>query len=282
MSGIQQLTAEAFPGYAQEVARENFLRATACLGLTETVCGIEVLPLNAEHARHLALVRSPFLLRGVTAEQLYDLSGLETHVALCLWIVSPHFRPGQKNRLTTRCRRWADRLTGHLFENQREKFDRVQRPRILQQPAMAALRELIAYFADAFLDAPEPEDGPGKSYYADEVALTLALHHTFALPVDFWERHWLRNCVRRFTGRPSPLQVPYKLVFQLLKAERRFRDPDALLKNPSDALLAAGLSALNARDRRQREYERELLATTFTGTNPPPTVPDLSGKEYEA
>ena len=49
-----------FPGYAAAVERENLVRAAACLGLPEMVCGVECAPMTVEHSRLLALARSPF------------------------------------------------------------------------------------------------------------------------------------------------------------------------------------------------------------------------------
>lgn len=83
------------PGYKEAVERENALRESAALGITETICGIEVLPLNVKHLILLEGCDSPFFSGGAPEA---------TDIGKFFWIVSPRYsrRPGLRCRLLMR------------------------------------------------------------------------------------------------------------------------------------------------------------------------------------
>lgn len=249
-----RLSQADFPGYAEAVARERLIRATACLGGQELICGIDVMPLTSRHIRWLAFVNSPFLLRGVSLDELCAKPDIDRDIMLFLWLVSPLFKSGairRRNRFYKR----SFKVIGKLAVN-------------------IVVKEIVDYIDEAYLDAGQPS-GEEKSYYAFEVSIVTSLHRTYGLPIDFWETGWLRNLVRCVTGKPSPLDVPLKIFWQLQKAERRHNDPDFPLSNASCKVLADGLTRIN----RLNEYLHDL-AKMPCSVPESPMPRDLSGSEY--
>jgi len=217
-----------FPGYAAAVERENLVRAAACLGLPEMVCGVECAPMTVEHSRLLALARSPFLLRGIGVPGLVAKPGVETDVLTALWIISPRWRASGRAR--------------DAFLRSKPVRNLMRLP--IDQPVAA----LLNYVDEAYIDAP-PGDGESKSYYAFEISVAVEMSRAFGLPLDFWNRHPVRDFVRWLTGKPSPLKVPLKILFQLRKAQRHTDHPEAIQHNASDKILADGVAAMNERDK---------------------------------
>lgn len=71
------------PGYADAIDRETRGRDIAFLGLTEFICGIEVLPFSPYHFLRLSLVGCPFVCGGIPEPE---------DVSRFLWVVSPKFK----------------------------------------------------------------------------------------------------------------------------------------------------------------------------------------------
>ena len=234
-TGARPFVAADFPGYAEAVARENTIRAAACLGVNEKICGLEVRPLTAWLYRWLALVRSPFLIPGMTAGALVEKPEIVNDVMAFLWIVSPMFVPGARQR-----ERWWQRRTA------RDRFNMAFAP-ILQQRVDDVCREILEYVDEAFVDAGAPDPGGDKNYFAFEVEIADELHRHYGYRVDFW---------RAPADGMNPVHVPLKLIFQFRK--RRRQAAGDVLWNGSDEYLSKGLAAMNARDRRLREYEMEM------------------------
>lgn len=236
--GVQDLTPADFPGYAAAVARENLVRAAACLGLPESICGLEVMSMNIEHVRLLAMVRSPFLMRGIGAQRLCGKPGIETDVLTALWVLSPRWRPSGRAR---------------------DRFLKSKPVRaIMRLPIDKPVAALLNYVDEAYIDSPAGGDDL-KSYFAFEIPVAIEMSRAFGLPLDFWNKHPVRNFIRWVTGKPSPLRVPLKILFQIRKAQRQMDDPKAIMHNASDKLLADGLAAMNQRDKRTMDYEREMM-----------------------
>lgn len=125
------------PGWREAVERENAVRDESFLGLTETLCGIEVLPLSAYHFLILEAVHSPFVCGGVPNE---------VDIARFLWIVSPQFRP-----TTTR----ADRKLRDKFIRRLSNLDWEQ-----------SVKAITTYTEDAFQDSPGSRGGSQASYWS--------------------------------------------------------------------------------------------------------------------
>ena len=229
--GAIQLSPADFPGYVEAVARENNVRAAACLGLTERICGVEVLPLTARMVRLLAVCNSPHLMRSIKPEVLATRPGIHADAVAFLWIVSPKFKAGN---LKARAR--FLKSIRHVYK----------------LPMDVVCKEIAEYLDEAYLDAGHP-DITEKSYYAFEISIVNGLHRAWGLPVDFWENHWLRNLIRRFSGKPCPLDVPLKIIWQNQKEQARHANAQTTLSNESDKKLADGLAALNQKMKDQTD-----------------------------
>jgi hypothetical protein len=222
-----------FPGYAEQAARERRIRAAACFGLNETICGFEVKPLCAAHVSYLTLIRSPFL-SAFTAEQLCDpvagRPGLLPDILTFLWIVSPQYKEGSKARKS----RWQRKTPRDRFN---EAF-----ASLVNLPALDVVKEILSYVEESFIDCGEGEPG-AKSFFADEISIALEMaKHGYRL--DFWNK----SC----PAEKNPLLVPLKIVFQLRKARQAMEHGTEGLENKSDKMIAAGLPALGERLRSQK------------------------------
>lgn len=225
------LTESDFPGYTEAVARENISRAAACLGVPETICGVDVKSLTGRHIRLLCIAGSPFLLRDVTANELCNNPIIDVHVMTFLWILSPKFCASQRKR-------------NRFFKSIRH---------VAKMKVNDVVKQIMDYVTEAYFD--ESKGDEKKSFYSFEIGIVQNLHRSWGLPVDMWENHWLRNMIRRFSGKPNPLDVPIKILFQLQKAERRAADPACILSNYSEEFLRKGLQRIND----LHQYEHDLL-----------------------
>ncbi len=127
------------PGYREAVEHEATIREAAFLPVTESVCGINVLPFTPAHYSMLECANSPFVSGGVPMPE---------DVALFLWCVSPDYAPRASFR------RW--------------RF--VRRARRLDYGASVAA--IHGYLDDAFGDAPGVKSGQmAASYYSGTAAL---------------------------------------------------------------------------------------------------------------
>ena len=236
------------PGYREAVARENLIRVTACLNLTETICGFEVKALTPYHLRFLSLVNSPFLIEGMTAEELINKPGINDNIIGFLWVVSPFYQTGCRSRieslkgrmknifwriesrLGTRQRNWLlNRLVGP--KTNRDKFNDIYSPLVIQD-AVKVCKVILDYVDDAFIDH-EPSGIGGKSYFCQEMVFAYELHKIFpqAFRIDFWNDE---------PRSSNPSHVPLKLIFQLRKAHRAASDAEAVLSNKSEKVLVDG------------------------------------------
>jgi len=222
-TGARPFRAEDFPGYVEAVTREQTVRGVACLGLPEKICGLEVLPLTSFHCRWLSLIRSPFLLPGVTVDALAAKPGIVDDVMAFLWIISPQFQPG----VTSRAHWWQRRTA-------RDQFNRAFSP-ILKHRVDNVCREILEYVEETYLDF-EPGPGETKSYFADEIAIAHELHEAYGFRVDFWHADPIAN---------NPIHIPLKLVFQFRKLRHKLSGPGALVTNKSETLICKGLQRMN-------------------------------------
>ena len=253
------ISPSSIPGYAAAVRRENLARAAACLGLDETICGVTVKPLTGRHVRLLALTGSPFMLRGISHDKLCAKPDIDLDILGFLWVVSPKFKAGSIRR------------RNRFFKSIRFVF---------KMQIGLLVKEIQTYIEDAYLDAPEAADSL-KSHYAFEISLAQSMHKTWGVSVDFWVNGWLRNFIRYISGRPNPIDIPLKIVWQLHKAEKKANDSQAILGNWSDKFISEHLSNLNreqkeAADKAKRlaEYLRELAS------QPPPSFPANEPKSH--
>ncbi len=217
-----------FPGYRAAVAREQLVRAAACLGIRPDICGHEVLPLTAHHVRHLGFARSPFLLTGLTAEQLSEKPGIVDDILRFCWIVSPMFEMGVVERKRGKWNLHWHRPTA------KDRFNAAFAG-LMREPALKVLAEIISYIEDAFLDA-ESGGGPGndKTFYADEIAIVEELG----------EAGYRKDFLNPLCPRgQNPVHLPLAIVFQIRKLRRQKKGD--VITNKSERFIAEGLSRIN-------------------------------------
>ena len=126
------------PGYQAAVEREGLVRSAAFLPVTETVNGVECLPLTPLHFATLDAIKSPFVKGGIPNQ---------ADVAIFLWAVSPRY--SQTNR-------WAFYWTVRSFRG----LDYAD-----------SLKAIYAYLAEAFADAPGVKGEVSVSYYSASASI---------------------------------------------------------------------------------------------------------------
>jgi hypothetical protein len=219
-----------FPGYAEAVARENEIRGAACLGINETICGLEVKPLCAAHVRLLTLTRSPFLGR-YPVEALLEKPGIENDILLFLWIVSPFYEAGSK---TSAPRKWWQRKQK---PTNRDKFNEAFAP-VVKMDARKVIHDILEYVEDSYIDCDDSAPGVEKSFFSFEVSIAHEFHKHYGFRVDFWN-----NPPRE----QNPLYVPLKLVFQFRKLRAKVDGGE--ITNKSDRLVEASLESIGLKAR---------------------------------
>ena len=212
-----------FDKFKQAEARENLIRAVACLNLTERICGIEVMPLTPYHVRYLCLARSPFLLDDVTVEELLAWPNIVEGIVTFLWVVSPKFQPGLSVK-----QKWWQRKTA------KDKFLKSIHP-ILKMRSDEVCKEILNYVDEAFIDAERGGAESPVNYFSNEVAIAFEMHEAYNFRVDFWHDE---------PRRSNPIHVPYKLLLQLRKARAKWNNPEAALTNSSEKIMLAGLAKM--------------------------------------
>lgn len=206
-----------FPGYVEAVARENEIRGAACLGINETICGLEVKPLCAAHIRLLSLVKSPFLGKYPLA-LLCEKPGILNDLMLFLWIVSPQYETGARQRKHF----WQRRTARDRFN---EAFSKIVKMRV-----DVVVSEIQDYVEEAYTDSDDSSAGGGKSFAAFEISIAHELHENYGYRVDFWNHP---------PAHQNPLLVPLKIVFQLRKLRQQIKGEEPA--NKSDQLIRDGL-----------------------------------------
>lgn len=126
-------------GLAEAVAEEQQARTSAFVPVNESICGIEVVPLDWERFNLLLATGSVFVSGG--AEHLSDRQ-LGIEVARFMWLIHPRFDPKSI---------W------------RKAFFQA---RLAQYPAAAIIGGIQSYLEDAFADLPGGGKLTGKSYYS--------------------------------------------------------------------------------------------------------------------
>lgn len=244
-----------FPGYAEAAARENFVRALACMGMPEFICGLPVQALTPWHIRWLALTKSPFLISGITVEQLATKPGIVDDVINFMWIVSPVFKPGAIT---------SGRLKKILWPSRRDVFNR-RYAGLMELPLDKVCAATLNYVEEAHIDAGENSGGDNRSYYDFHVGIAEEMHECYGFSIAIWRpRHWLARGLERVgLMLPDSTRVPLKIIFQLRKCRLQRGDPKAVLTNASEKLITLGLVEQTRQQRcaiHQFQYEQELKA----------------------
>jgi hypothetical protein len=192
--------------YADTAAAEAEARKDAMLGLPETLCGQPVRPLTWRHLLWLDIYNSPFLM-DAKPEILAEIVGIELHIARFLWVTSPDWRPYG---------RLARKL--HFLKYRWRMYRRGVK-------AVDVVTAIVKFMDDSLWDLKN--DSPGhrrKSYYSTAAAVVHALCDKYgALSPHPYSPH-------------AAIDVPLRIVGQLLRVRMRSDDPKALLSNRTDEL----------------------------------------------
>ena len=189
------------PGYAEAARRERDIRDVPFLGLPERVCGRDCAPLTLRRLLWLQMVNSPFLSNlddAPTAEAIQQKPDLFNDLVLFFWITSPAFEAGNTRK-------------------QKRFFKSCQK--LLKCKVADAVKDIKDYMDEAMMDAGEGVRGE-KSFYSNVASVVSFFRKNYGLDCDVWENSWLRNLFRRATGRPNPLDIPLKIVWQLMRTHR--------------------------------------------------------------
>lgn len=161
------------PGYEAAVERETLAREAAFLPVTETVNGIECLPLTPLHFAMLEAVKSPFIKGGVPSP---------VDIALFLWAVSPRY---------SKSSRWIFYWTIKSFR----KLDYAD-----------TLKAIHSYIEEAFADAPGSKtDNHSASYFSASASIVdlLAFEYKWReeeiMRVPFKRLFQYFRCIQRRT-----------------------------------------------------------------------------------
>jgi hypothetical protein len=133
--------------YREALALQDLVWNVAWAGLTEDICGMEVLPFTPLHFVRLASARSPFVCGGGNPSQ-QDVDNF-------LWATSPLYDP------QSRCKKFRHWL--NYF-------------RVTRKLTLAALVAGIdEYMDEAWQDSPAKSGREGKAYYAGIVSMMKAI-----------------------------------------------------------------------------------------------------------
>jgi hypothetical protein len=140
--------------YREALALQDLVWNAAWAGVTEDICGIEVLPFTPLHYVRLAAARSPFVCGGREPSR-QDVDNF-------LWVVSPLYDPQSRWK---KFRHWL---------------------RYFRSAGNLSLDDLIAgideYMDEAWQDSPpSPTTGRHKSYYSPVVSMMRTLCPAFCM-----------------------------------------------------------------------------------------------------
>lgn len=189
------IDSKQIPGYVEAVERQDFIRDAAFLGLNETICGIEVSPMTFRHLLWLQTIQSPFVGAGVMGFETLHLG-----VAAFFKTIAPFQKPSFMGGF--------DKMELISFI---KKVGRLQ-----PGTAIKGVREFVS---ETFLDSPGGGEKIGVSFYSSGAAAVN------------------RICSKYGGQNPNPMiypsavDMPLKVVFQLLKCMKLDDNPKAILFN---------------------------------------------------
>jgi hypothetical protein len=206
---------QAIPGLREAVEKETAAREEAFLDAPEFICGVEVMPLTMEHMARLSAAQSPFICGGVP---------LADDCALFLWCISRDYE--RAIWLRDKLEAVSSKLASLALWVARRRFV----ARLRHVDSQIAIYAINAYCDSALMDAPRGADGAsGPSYWSCLAALVFSLAQATG---------W---------GESEIVRMPCKRLFQYMKLARKYRDPDAILFNPSDRVVSKWLEEVNSK-----------------------------------
>ncbi len=208
------------PGYAVAVLKERVIRDAAFLGITESVGPFEIVPLTLRHWLILRMMHSPFLTKETPSP--IDLLNF-------LWLLSPDFSPTNqkaKRQFARRCRRifFPPRYLALVNTRFARAWYEVKR-----EKRLTAAAEIIdaarAYVEESLQDRPPAPKAFGfdADYYSDAAFFCALFGREYGWRMD------------------EILNLPTKVIFQLVNEIRQSRGSKTPLCNPSDRIKAAWL-----------------------------------------
>ena len=205
---------DQIPGYKDAVQAENQQRAAAFIsGIPEVVAGIMVAPLTYEMELRLRAVRSPFFIGGLPNAN---------DIAVFLWGVSEDYQRAIRLRgIVEHASPW---LAGRLFNRARRAF--IKRLRRLDY--LTTLNAIRTYINDAYTDAPSGAGERSITYYSEAAGLFVLLSEKCSMSMR------------------DVMELPIKVVWQLLRAIERRENPSAIHFNPSDRIRGEWLNQRNS------------------------------------
>lgn len=207
---------ERIPGYDAIARDEIDSRNDAMLGFEDDLCGLKVKPLTWRHLLWLDIYQSVFLW-DLTPEQLIKVPDIHLHVARFMWVCSPKWKPFSKVARWIFFRRYRKTLYGKA--NNTEEI----------------VKAIHKFVDDSLWDLKSDGSSGGsrKSYFSGAASVCHML------------------CEKYGSLSPDPksmnaaIDLPLRIIGQLLRVSIKSENPKALLSNRTDELERQWLVELN-------------------------------------
>lgn len=216
----------AIPGLAEAIEKEKTARDADFLNVSTSIGSFEVVPMTLRHLCLLRVMRSPFIAGGIPKP---------ADVAAFLMVMSPEFKMSASNRqrraFLRRCRHFMP-LPVPWLHTPRAMRRYHRRSQIHIERAAKIIDACRQFVRDTFEEVPPRPATVGfkPDYYSSAVSFCAALGREYG---------WSQSEV---------LNMPLRLVFQYNNEIREYRDPKAVMFNPSDRIAAQWLAEKNRKN----------------------------------
>jgi hypothetical protein len=215
------------PGYKEAVAAERLAREVSFLPITETVAGLELVPMTLRQYLVLSLTKSP-LLTGETPGP--------GHLLDFLWLLHPRYSPkgGFHKWLMVRKLRRCIPPVGTIWDYEWLRAKRQRRVDLAVYRLtrlVVALRNYVGETLQDWQPSQAPEGTVEIDHYCDGAAICALVAREYG---------WTQE---------TTLNMPMKQLLQFLKEIKVFHGTKVPLCNPSDRVKAEWL------DKQQRNIE---------------------------
>lgn len=217
-------------GYDAVAREEAEGRNDGMLGLCESICGLPVRPLTFRHLLWLDIYQSVFLMK-MDPAVLARLPDIHLHVARFMWVLSPGWRPYSRVRKWLFYRRYKRVLYGRRAKMPGSTSGKM--------PAATTNTERIVKEIAAFMDGStwdllaDAGRNNRKSYFSGAAAIVNALCEAYG------------GLNPNPAGPNAAIDMPLRMVGQLLRARIRAENPKALMSNLTDKLEQDWLAEVN-------------------------------------
>ena len=193
---------------------EHFQRSCIFIPcVPESIAGILVSPLTYEMELRLRSIKSPFFCGGVPSP---------ADVAIFFWAVSEEYQRSLRVRWAVEhVSPWVATV---LFNRTRRAFVR----RLRKLDYLVAVKGIYRYINEAYSDSPSGGKSDSVSYYSEAAGLVILLADKCSM------------------SRQEVMNLPIKIIWQLLRAIERKENPEAIQFNPSDKIRGEWLKQKNA------------------------------------